>query len=367
MSWSISPAIAFSFFYWLVSFCFIASPTEFQSAGFTIQSLFSNLLGSEMLNFVDYHIRRTSTTVIFHASIPLGYFIGMTFVGESGLDFLEISEWAIHTGWQIYFYVAVGIFLGATTLVFYWYMNGWTNHPIVQNLSLYSQQWKELAMAVNAEFRSIDKYTSSPSSSSSLIVTDNWIIKSGPYNVVFVHQDFVRLSVGKTEEYHVSPNSLTTVQYVRINVQPTKKHKPFGIRIMSTDYTEFKAKLKVEVHADPSLTIHRTSSELFLEAFKDQVLKNPLHIVDRMEQYGNCIGCDQKPASVKLIKQCADENEGDCENCNCNPLWCLECMGRWYASRQDQSSPETWLGSFATCPMCRAHFCMLDVSIIQQT
>lgn len=72
MTWSISPAIAFSFFYWLVAFCFVVSPTEFQSAGFTIQSLFSSWLGSEMMNFVQYHIRRTATTVIFHASLPLG-------------------------------------------------------------------------------------------------------------------------------------------------------------------------------------------------------------------------------------------------------------------------------------------------------
>jgi len=83
MSWSLSPAVAFSLFYWLVAFCFIASPTEFQSAGITIQNLFASWLGSETTSFVDYHIRRTATTIIFHASLPLGKY-------QYGTHFLTI-------------------------------------------------------------------------------------------------------------------------------------------------------------------------------------------------------------------------------------------------------------------------------------
>lgn len=36
-----------------------------------------------------------------------------------------------------------------------------------------------------------------------------------------------------------------------------------------------------------------------------------------------------------------------------------------FASRQDQTHPETWLSSKATCPLCRSHFCMLDVCQVQ--
>jgi len=301
-----------------------------------------------------------------HLFMHTGYFIGMTFVGESGLEFLELSEWAIHTGWQIYFYIVVAVFLGFVTLVGYWYINEWSNHPIVHNLQLYSETWKEIADEVNAQFRSIDKYTSGTSGNCSIVVTGNWIIKTGPYDVYFVHQDFVRLSVGRTEEYHVTPDSPTTIQYVSINVLPQKKQKRFQLRIVSTDYSEFRSKIRVPIQARPNLTIHQTPSELFVEAFQEQVLKNPLYIVDRNTDYGMCIGCDQKPVRVKLSKHCANVDEGDCQLCNCTPMWCLECMGRWYATCQDQSKPETWLGNFATCPMCRSRFCMLDVSLIQQ-
>lgn len=50
-----------------------------------------------------------------------------------------------------------------------------------------------------------------------------------------------------------------------------------------------------------------------------------------------------------------------CVQCFCRPMWCLECMGKWFASRQDQQRPDTWLGSKSPCPTCRAVFCILDV------
>ena len=64
--------IVFSCFYWLVMFCFVACSNEFQSAGLTIQNLFSRRLGSENVNFVLYHMQRTVLTVVVHSSLPLG-------------------------------------------------------------------------------------------------------------------------------------------------------------------------------------------------------------------------------------------------------------------------------------------------------
>ena len=367
MNANFQPSIAFSFFYWLVAFCFVVAPTEFQTAGLTIQGLFNSKLGSESVDFVLYHIRRTAITTLFHGFLPLGYFIGMTFVGDSGLDFLELSEWAIHTGWQIYFYAAVALFIGCVTLVVYWRMNKWENHPIARTLALYNDSWRRAAALVNSEFRNIDKFTSGPSGVSRVIVTDNWIIKTSAYSVRLVHQDHVTLTVKNTEEYQVSPETMTTVQYVKLNVHPFEAEKSFLIRILSTDYNEFKSKLKVQVITMPNMNIHLTSVELFLNVFRNQVMQNPLHFVGSFQELGRCIGCDQRSANVKLSKQCANPGDGECESCRCNPLWCIDCMGRWYASRQDQTKPETWLGGHATCPMCRARFCVLDVSYIQQT
>ena len=53
-----------------------------------------------------------------------------------------------------------------------------------------------------------------------------------------------------------------------------------------------------------------------------------------------------------------------CQTCRCRPLWCLHCMGKWFASRQDQNTPHTWMTGTAPCPMCRSVFCMLDILLV---
>jgi hypothetical protein len=70
-----SPEVFFSVFYALFAACLIAPPTEFISAGLTVQNLLSNFLGSEEMNFINYHIKRTAATVVFHACLPLGKFL----------------------------------------------------------------------------------------------------------------------------------------------------------------------------------------------------------------------------------------------------------------------------------------------------
>ena len=58
--------------------------------------------------------------------------------------------------------------------------------------------------------------------------------------------------------------------------------------------------------------------------------------------------------------------EGKCRQCFCRPFWCMSCMSKWFAARQDQARPETWLSSTAPCPMCRAVFCMLDILKLEE-
>ena len=67
------------------------------------------------------------------------------------------------------------------------------------------------------------------------------------------------------------------------------------------------------------------------------------------------------PASPSL----PPSQEGSCRQCFCRPMWCFSCMSKWFAARQNQQQPETWMGSTAPCPMCRAQFCVLDVLALQ--
>lgn len=46
-------------------------------------------------------------------------------------------------------------------------------------------------------------------------------------------------------------------------------------------------------------------------------------------------------------------------------MWCLECLGKWFASKQDHARPDTWLQSTCPCPSCRSAFCILDISLVE--
>jgi E3 ubiquitin-protein ligase TM129 len=71
-------------------------------------------------------------------------------------------------------------------------------------------------------------------------------------------------------------------------------------------------------------------------------------------------------ANIKLIRRCTLTNnlDQDCQPCRCRPMWCIDCIGKWFAHRQDQNKPNEWMSSKALCPTCRSRFCILDVSFI---
>lgn len=67
-----SPEVTFTLAYLVFAVCFVFTPTEFHSAGLTVQNLLSGWLGSEDAAFVPYHLRRTVATLLCHSLLPLG-------------------------------------------------------------------------------------------------------------------------------------------------------------------------------------------------------------------------------------------------------------------------------------------------------
>ncbi|XP_020775617.1 E3 ubiquitin-protein ligase TM129 [Boleophthalmus pectinirostris] len=363
-----TPELSFTLAYWVFCFCFVFTPNEFRSAGLTVQNLFSSRLGSEDMGFVQYHIRRSSITLLLHSGLPLGYYLGMCLAApEQHMEhFKEVSE-----GWQLYLLVALSVHVGAWSLVLYWSMWKWENHPISRMLQAHARlphtSWGSLAASLNTEFRRVDKFTAGVHGAR-VIVTDSWVLKVSTYGVSMALQSQCQMSVVHSRQHHMSPDSSSPTQILTLRVDSTNRAvRPFHIRLNSTEYSELRDKLHAPIRNLANVVIYQSVSELFLDTFRAQVQDNPSYSLPSAQELEPCIGCMQVPANIKLVQLCqsqGSDSDGDCQRCLCRPMWCVSCMGRWFASRQDQQRPETWLSSRVPCPTCRARFCILDVCVV---
>ncbi|XP_078409395.1 E3 ubiquitin-protein ligase TM129 isoform X2 [Cetorhinus maximus] len=292
-----------------------------------------------------------------------GYYAGMCVAssGEKQFYFL-VSE-----GWLIYLVTAVLIPAVASLVVLYWSLNKWGNHPIARSLVHYAlpqSGWRAVASSVNTEFRRIDKFASG-APGARVIVTDTWVMKVTTYNVHIAQQQDIHLTLTESRQHELCPDLNTPVQFLTIRVSSINPNvKPFDIRLNSTEYGELREKLHTTVRNAHNVVIHQSLSDMFLDTFKIQVELNQRYHLSGNQELEPCIGCMQIAANIKLIKVCREPNEGECQQCYCRPMWCLTCMGKWFASRQDQQHPETWLSNRVPCPTCRSKFCILDVSIV---
>ncbi|KAG8237826.1 hypothetical protein J437_LFUL002435 [Ladona fulva] len=332
----------FTLFYILISICFIFPPSAFVSAGITVEYLFSKWLGSENEQFIQYHIRRTSATVLCHSLLPLGYVIGLTQCWNSGSGVHENSLLTLFST------IASLIPLVAGYIVFTWHKYEWSGHPIAKILMRYSNMpndWQSVASDINVEFRRIDKTCINTGYVLKTIVTDNWVMKVMPYKMEIAHQSDISLALLEADHHVMSPDSSGSAQYLNIEVKSCRERtKPFFIRLNAVDFKDLQDKLQMPIINLKNVVIHKTLSDKFQAVFRDQELET-------------CIGCMQAPAEIKLQRRCIPiSGEHSCVACYCRPM---------FASRQDQDHPETWLGSKCPCPTCRSPFCILDVSLIE--
>ncbi|XP_034036811.1 E3 ubiquitin-protein ligase TM129 [Thalassophryne amazonica] len=363
-----TPELTFTLAYISFSLCFIFTPDEFRSVGFTVQNLFASWLGSEDVSFIQYHIRRTSVTVLIHSALPLGYYLGMCFAApERNLGHIvQVTD-----SWRVFLVLSLFLHLASWMLVKYWSASQWSNHPISRSLQahvvLQSSGWGAAATSINTEFRRIDKFSTGPPGAQ-VIVTDSWVLKVTTYGVSMALQSECHMTVTESRRYQFSPESPSPTQILTLRVDSINPAvRPFHIRLNSAEFGEFREKLHAPLRNSANVVIHQTISELFLETFKAQVDLNQRYVVPSGQELEPCIGCLQVPANIKLIRLCRhddDDSVSDCQQCFCRPMWCLSCLGRWFASRQDQQRPETWLTNGVPCPTCRAKFCILDVCAI---
>lgn len=367
----VSEVLFVSVLYWMFALMVVFPPCEVASAGLTIEALLGQWLGSESITFIQYHMRRTAVTCIAHTLLLPGYVVTLMKAEPWVCDFLAVQ---FHPQASILLLLASLLPAAVVSwIVADWWRDGWRRHPLTAGLSIYApnnsrEAWKSVAADVNTEFRRVDKFTSGASSVYRVVATDNWLLKVTNYQVQLIHlRDAVLSLEGSHTTHGPAPATPTPSQLLTIKVVPVREGVPaFSIRLSSMEFGELERKVVNPVVNARNIVIQQSLSDFFLESFTQTISLNPPATLPTIERH-MCFGCQQTPANVRLERRCdatSGESNNRCQECHCRPMWCVSCLGKWFASRQDQQHPESWLSSRAPCPTCRSTFCLLDVSLI---
>ncbi|XP_063873330.1 transmembrane protein 129-like isoform X2 [Scylla paramamosain] len=365
----ISGVLMISLIYWMCGLMVVFPPCAAVAAGFTIEGLLDQWLGSESITFIQYHMRRTAVTCILHSMLLPGYVVTLMMTKPWIFDFLDV-----HYHSQASTLLLLASLLPSAVvgwIVSNWWSSGWHKHPLATSLVVYAPNnspdaWKSVAADINTEYRRVDKFTSGVSSVYRVVATDNWLMKVTTYRVQLIH---LRDAVLSLEGSHITQGPVratpTPAQQLTINVMSVREGVPaFCIRLSSVEFGELELKAVNPIVNARQIVIQQSLSDLFLETFTKTIRLNPTATPPSSERQ-LCFGCMQTPANVSLERRCnATGSSTGCQECRCRPMWCVSCLGKWFASRQDQHHPESWLASRAPCPTCRSTFCLLDVSLI---
>ncbi|XP_064074517.1 E3 ubiquitin-protein ligase TM129 [Vanessa tameamea] len=348
--------ILITLFYILFSICVVYPPAEFVSAGFTIAQLFDNWLGSENTNFIGYHMKRTTITVLIHSMLPAGYLATLWCGGVRG-------EWMLSAAAAV---LIIPFYMGYKMVS--WWEYDKSKHPVVKALQPYVTpgiDWRVVASNFNVEFRSVDKVSITLSATSKFVVTHSWLVKVTQYGINLVKQRDCALVATATDSHNLSTSGEDEVQYVNIEAIPSRDDiKKFTFRISTTSLRDLQPRLDRAIRVPEHISLLPTLIERFVDVFKQHVEQNPVYQID--EEVELCIGCMQNPADVKLDRRCVpppphiEDEHLPCQQCNCRVLWCTACMARWWAARAG-GAPASWLAARGSCPVCRAPFCLRDV------
>jgi hypothetical protein len=281
----------------------------------------------------------------------------------------------IRNFWMFLIVLALILPLLTFGLIYYYKSNNWQNHPIAKILTKFSNtpenpsSWKIVAAEINNEWRRRDKLVKRFSAITKIIVTENWIIKTSLYFVNFAHQSDSAIIVINSDTHNLSVQDANDlVQYVNISVKPVRNGvKSFTIRINSLDFKDLQDRINRPITILSSVRFHTSIMDRFIDVFNTEIENNPKYHLSNELSDTTCFACMIKRPDVKINKGCVDVGGEDrCSNCFCRPMWCKNCLARWFASRQNENEKETWLSSKANCPMCRSRFCILDVCLVEE-
>ncbi|XP_049539037.1 transmembrane protein 129 [Anopheles darlingi] len=383
------PGVLYTLVYLLLCFFIIFPTTEIESFGLTVDNLCSRYLTGD--NFVQYHMKLTTVKMLIHFTMPATYVAYMRL-----LRWLNPDDFKPHLSPMVAHFNHHGLLLAAVLLLaalavavaVYWAWNGWSNHPTAKHLQQFINEttmrdWRAVATNINDECRRVTKMVVRLNTLSKLVVTENWIVEIRQYGINVAHQNAAVMIVCEVNTQDVITDTIEESQFVNITVHQLHQQRQqqqrqqgttsFKLRLNGVHYNDLRDRVRCPVHVLPSVKF-QSLNDRFVEAFREVIARNGTVVPAAGPIAGDsCLACLQAQPDVKIEKRCLDVDQAGnllpdaerCEPCHCRPHWCLSCLAVWFASRQERSEWNTWLSRKATCPMCRARFCVLDVCYLE--
>lgn len=193
-------------------------------------------------------------------------------------------------------YLSLSVFLAiaASTLVYYWTLNDYSNNPILKKLkriAVNGSDWKEKIKSINSEIKNIDKF-SSGSLFNRIYVTDTWLLKVNLYSLnICQHKDY-EFILTHSKEFELMHERNPCSQLLNILVKPAasqqqpqerprRQLEQFYIRLNSFEYKDFKEKLDRPIQKACDIIIKQSLPDQFLEVFCEHVFSNPSYKLKR--------------------------------------------------------------------------------------
>ncbi|KJE90682.1 transmembrane protein [Capsaspora owczarzaki ATCC 30864] len=379
------PAVLFATGYSLVVGCLVFPPPALVSEQLTLDALLASFGPREDRSYIHHHMHMTTLTLAAHALLLLGFVAGTAGLLHDDPSWNATPELLQYAAMLL---AVAAVVLAFTMLAhaFRWSLLDGEYHPSARNLSAYSPTWRHLARQIDMECRRMDCVVVN-SHEAQLVITSDWILQRTWYNLHIANHNDVDMSIlgsetipiaarPAAEAMHANPQlaalayttggvaSDHTVQMIRIHVTAaTPGVQPFDIRLNSTDFSAIQDKLTTIIRNAQSIVIAQTLSDRFVTAFLETVSQNPVYPHPASSSHvatdDMCVGCMAHPPRAKIVQRC--QTPTACTPCYCRPMWCLECLGKWFASKQNPAATSNWLNGTAQCPTCRATFCLLDV------
>ncbi|VDO10721.1 unnamed protein product, partial [Brugia timori] len=295
----------------LFTLCIVYPPVEFQRAGFTIQTLFSGILGVERDDFVGYHLRRSLLTL---------YFVYLSMVLRETI-FTPTPQTVLQFG----AYVSIAIAGVAAFIMLYHWWNGFDKHSTVHCLKSYlgsnGSSWRVVAESINAEYRNVlDTLSITLSGIDRVVMTSSWILYITNYTLICAQVSDVSLEAIRADEH---PVLLYKVAFMFIHVVSLKAkaishHTQNGgsaqfinicvssttqlILIRAESFRDLRNKLDKPIAVAREVVLKQSLNERFVEAFTQQIALNPKYEYDEPERLEPCLGCSTEMSNIKLWK-----------------------------------------------------------------